>query len=132
MPLTREPASQRLKYHENAYEFVREALQFTQERLHRKRRTSEADELEVHITGAELLRGIRELALDQYGLLARIVFRRWGVRTTDDFGRIVFELVERGEMRKTQRDRLSDFFDVYDFAEAFDLNYEVDTSKAFT
>jgi uncharacterized repeat protein (TIGR04138 family) len=71
------------------------------------------------------------LAVERFGLLTTTVFGRWGVASTADFGRIVFELVERGEMRKTERDQLSDFFGVYDFHEVFDHGYQIDTSKAF-
>jgi uncharacterized repeat protein (TIGR04138 family) len=74
---------------------------------------------------------MRELALEQFGLLARVVLRQWGIESTDDVGRMVFELIERGEMRKTPRDRLSDFFDVYDFDEVFDRLYRIDTRHAF-
>ncbi len=132
MTATSEHPSQRLRYHQNAYRFVFEALQYTQERLDRKRQTSEADEVDAHISGQELLSGIRDLALEQFGMLASTVFRRWGIRATEDFGRIVFELVERGEMRKTDRDQLSDFCDVFDFEETFDNDYTIDTGRAFS
>lgn len=119
----------RLRYHHNAYQFVFAALRYTQEKL--ARTGSGPDDEEAHITGQELLEGIRQLALKQFGLMTTTVFRSWGVHSTEDFGRIVFELVERGEMRKTERDRLSDFSEVYDFEEAFDHEYVVDTSRAF-
>ena len=90
-----------------------------------------AEEESAHISGKELLEGVRLLAQEKYGLLAQTVFRSWGVESTGDFGRIVFELVERGEMRKTERDQLADFVDVYDFHEAFDQNYTIDVRNAF-
>lgn len=130
MSTTSKTPVQRLRYERNAYQFVFDALQHTQRRLDRKG-GADVDEEAAHITGPELLDGIRSLAIDRFGLLTTTVFRRWGVRSTDDFGRIVFELVERGEMRKTDRDRLSDFFDVYDFEEVFDRGYDIDTSRAF-
>ncbi|MEZ6048974.1 MAG: hypothetical protein R3C11_26040 [Planctomycetaceae bacterium] len=58
-------------------------------------------------------------------------FRRLGIQTTDDFGRIVFELIEQGEMRKTDKDRLEDFFSVYEFNTAFDKEYEIDVTPVF-
>jgi len=116
------------KYHRNAYEFVFDALRYTQETLDRGLAMEEES---AHISGPELLEGIRLLAQEKYGLLAQTVFRSWNVETTGDFGRIVFELVERGEMRKTERDQLSDFMDVYDFHEAFDQNYAIDVRNAF-
>ena len=92
---------------------------------------SREDESSGHISGPELLAGIRELAVQQFGLMTIPVFRAWGVQSTDDFGRIVFEMIERGEMRKTERDRLTDFFDVFDFEDVFDRNYRIDTKSAF-
>lgn len=74
---------------------------------------------------------MRELGLQRFGLMTLTVFHSWGVRSTDDFGRIVFELIERGEMRKTEQDQLSDFFEVYDFEQAFDRGYRIDTRTAF-
>ncbi len=88
--------------------------------------------LDAHISGVELLEGIRAFALTQFGLMTCTVFRRWGIRSTDDFGNIVFELIERGEMSKTDRDQLSDFFEVYDFADVFDRDYQVEVQRAFT
>jgi uncharacterized repeat protein (TIGR04138 family) len=87
-------------------------------------------EAEAHVTGLELLQGVREYALQQYGRLARIVLAHWGVRRTDDIGRIVFELVDRGEMRKTDRDTISDFIEVFDFATVFERDYEINV-RAF-
>jgi len=121
--------SLRLKYHTDAYRFVFEALQLAQERL--KRTAQDADDESAHISGPELLEGVRELGLKKFGLLAKTVFNHWGVKTTDDFGRIVFELIERGEMRKTDRDQLTDFFDVYRFDQALVNDYVIDTDVAF-
>lgn len=118
------------KYHPHAYEFVFAALRFTQEHLPRRPYAAPDDE-ESHITGQQLLDGIRALALSKFGLLTIPVFRQWGIRSTDDFGRIVFELVERGEMRKTERDHISDFYDVYDFQEVFDEQYAPDLRGVF-
>ncbi|AMV16839.1 Minf_1886 family protein [Planctomyces sp. SH-PL14] len=119
----------RLKYNRDAYRFIFEALQFTQEKLKRVSRGGTEDD--AHISGQELMEGVRELALKKFGLLAITVFHHWGVRATDDFGRIVFELIERGEMRKTDRDQLSDFFAVYDFTEALDRQYVIPVQDAF-
>lgn len=119
-----------LNYHPNAYQFVNEALHFTQQKLGRipGRTVSEED---AHITGPELVEGIRELAQQQFGLMARVVFHTWGVHATDDFGRIVFDMIEQQAMRKTESDQLSDFFGLYDFEDAFDRNYHIDVSCAF-
>jgi len=121
-----------LKFAPDAYHFVFDALQYTQQQLNRPRDTGAEEEAEAHITGQELLGGIRELALKQFGLMSRTVFQNWGVRRTDDFGTIVFELVDRKKMRKTDQDSHSDFVDVYDFEDALDRDYTIDTSSAFS
>jgi uncharacterized repeat protein (TIGR04138 family) len=120
-----------VRYHLNAYQFVYAALRYTQQCLDRTVASS-AENDDAHISGVELLDGIRAFALSQFGLMTRTVFRHWGVRSTDDFGNIVFELIERGEMSKTDRDRLSDFFEVYDFEDVFDRGYRVEVNRAFT
>lgn len=130
MTIASRARSTRFRYHPNAYQFVFAALRFTQTQLGRDSLT-EADCEEAHISGQELLEGIRDFARSQYGLLTKTVFQQWGIECTDDFGRIVFELIERGEMKKTDRDQLTDFVDVYDFDTAFLHDYVIDTSRAF-
>ncbi len=129
MALTSRLRPSRLKFHPDAYRFIFEALQFTQEHL--KKTAQDADDDSAHICGPELLEGARELGLKKFGMLAKTVFNHWGVKSTDDFGRIVFELIECGEMRKTDRDQLTDFFDVYDFDKALVRDYAIDTDGAF-
>lgn len=126
-------ASMGLKFHRDAYCFVDAALRHTQRTLGR---TTESPDLDVeeegaHISGQELLEGIRQLAIKEFGMVTVAVFKHWGITTTEDFGRIVFDFIERGTMRKTDRDQLSDFFDVYDFEQVFIHDYEIDVSNAF-
>ena len=130
MQTIRKTAPRRLQYPVNAYRFLFSALRFTQDRLGRAQGHGPEDE-RAHISGAELLKGIRDYARDQFGLMALTVFNCWGIHATDDFGRMVFELIERGEMRKTNRDQLSDFYDLYDFEETFDRDYRIDVTGAF-
>lgn len=118
------------KFPPAAYQFLFNALRHTQEHLGRTRR-AEAESDEAHISGPELLDGVRDYALQQYGLLTQAVFRAWGIHATEDIGRMVFDLVERGEMRKTDRDSPTDFLDAFDFDDAFDRDYVVDTRAAF-
>jgi uncharacterized repeat protein (TIGR04138 family) len=124
----------RRKFHQDAAEFVFDALRHTQEVLGRVSRRdrdeaelSDFDDDQVHISGAELLEGIRLLGLQRYGLMARHVFASWGVTSTEDFGRIVFDLVEEGKMRKTEQDQLSDFYEIYNFAQALERDYRCST-----
>lgn len=105
------------RYRVEAYEFVFRALDFTMETLDRRHLP---DEESRHITGLELVKGIREYALQQFGYLARAVFNHWGVRATIDFGEIVFNLVENDLLKKRPEDRLDEFADVYDFQDALD------------
>jgi uncharacterized repeat protein (TIGR04138 family) len=73
-----------------------------------------------HVSGQELCLGLRSLAVEKYGLLARTVLRGWGVSTTEDFGKIVYAMVDTGLLRTSERDSLDDFRGVYEFDEAFD------------
>lgn len=72
-----------------------------------------------HVTGRQLCLGLRDEALERWGMLARTVLARWNVHSTLDFGEMVYLLVENGHMHKTDEDSLADFRDVYDFDEAF-------------
>ncbi|SFH61155.1 Minf_1886 family protein [Planctomicrobium piriforme] len=128
MSATGQSTLPRFRFHNDAYRFVFEALHHTQQRLKRPI-VHDVDDDRAHITGPELLHGVKDLALERYGLLAKNVFSHWGVKSTGDFGRIVFELIERGEMRKTDRDQLTDFYDVYDFEDALDRDYKINVSK---
>lgn len=83
------------------------------------------EEPERHVTGQELCEAIRRYAIDQYGLMAKTVLNTWGIRTTGDFGEIVFNLIRLGKMRKTRRDRREDFDDVYDFDAAFRKGFRI-------
>lgn len=130
MSITQKVAIPELRFHQNAYRFLFAALRRTQQGLGRSQAHG-PDDHRAHISGGELLNGIREFALEQFGLMSLTVFHCWGIRTTEDFGRMVFELIERGEMRKTDSDQLSDFYDVFDFADAFDRQYHIDVSRAF-
>lgn len=77
-----------------------------------------------HVTGQEVLDGIRTIARRRFGPMAKAVFDQWGVRRTEDFGEIVFQLVEAGILGKTEEDHLSDFARGYDFEQAFERDYD--------
>jgi uncharacterized repeat protein (TIGR04138 family) len=106
------------RYHRNAYFFVFEALRFAQEQMGLGQPTvSDEQELEEqrHVTGQQLCEAIRRYAVEQYGMLAKNVLNDWGVHTTGDFGEIVFNLIDIGQMKKTDNDRREDFENVFDF-----------------
>ncbi len=105
------------RYAYEAYEFVYAALEHT-ERLFESNKSKLAEDAEQHFSGQQLLEGIRLLALQEFGMMARTVFRMWGIQKTDDFGEIVFNLIEANLMSKTERDERADFHEVYDLDEA--------------
>jgi uncharacterized repeat protein (TIGR04138 family) len=116
------------RYAYEAYEFVFAALTHTQTRLGRKPQEDVSGEAQHHVRGPELLDGIRDLALREFGFMARTVFRCWGIEKTDDFGEIVFNLVEATLMSKTNEDSRRDFQGVYDLdrvlVEGFRINLD--------
>jgi uncharacterized repeat protein (TIGR04138 family) len=111
------------RYRLGAYVFVYEALQFAQQQLGLARADVDPSAGEVeeerHVTGQQLCEAIRQYAVEQYGGLAKNVFAHWGIRSTSDFGEIVFNLIAIGQMRKTESDRREDFDKVFDFNEGF-------------
>ena len=76
-----------------------------------------------HISGKELAEGVRHMALERFGPMARSVLEHWGIHATADVGGVVFALVEQGMLIKQDGDRPEDFADVFDFEEVFELNY---------
>jgi uncharacterized repeat protein (TIGR04138 family) len=102
------------RYSREAYNFVREALDFTQKLIVKENRTQIR-----HVIGQELLDGIRQFALQQFGPMAVTVLEEWGVRHCRDFGEIVFNMVETSLLAKTDRDSREDFQNGYDFTDAF-------------
>lgn len=102
------------RYSREAYHLVREALDYTQKQL-----VKEAKGEVRHVTGQELLGGIREFALNQFGPMALTVLNEWGVHACEDIGEIVFNMVEIKLLAKTEEDTRADFAGGYDFNEAF-------------
>ena len=110
------------RYSLHAYQFVFEGLSYTAKTLGKD--TSSPREEERHISGQQLLEGIRAYALEEYGYMANMMFKLWGVKNDSDFGEIVFNLVENGLMGKTETDSREDFKNVYDFKEVFDDGFK--------
>lgn len=102
------------RFGKGAYYFVRKALDFTVKELSEDKTRSSH-----HVSGQELLEGIRKYALDQYGPLTLTVLKDWNVKRCSDFGAIVFNLVDYGVLGKTDTDRREDFKEGYDFKDAF-------------
>ncbi len=106
------------RFHPRAYFFVRLALDHTVRRLSRPEHGPQR-----HVTGQELLAGFRELALREFGPLARTVLAEWGLRRTEDVGAIVFNLVGHGVMGRRPEDSAADFAGGYGFDAAFDAPF---------
>ncbi|HXX93048.1 MAG TPA: Minf_1886 family protein [Planctomycetota bacterium] len=95
-----------------AYRFIYEGLDYTVRNIGCKR----------HVTGRELAEGLRNLAIEQFGGLALLVLGQWNIRRTEDFGAMVFNLVDAGLMSRADSDSIEDFADVYDFGKTFSLD----------
>ena len=112
------------RYHRDGYFFLRDALAYTQKTLGREPKTpvregKESKIADQHVSGQELLAGIRDYALKEFGPMAITVLEEWGIRSCPDFGEMVFVLVEHGLLGKTDKDSRSDFAEGYDFVEVF-------------
>jgi uncharacterized repeat protein (TIGR04138 family) len=111
------------RYRLEAYEFVLHGLEYAQRKVLGDQSADEPDEDAAeeshHVSGQQLCEAIRDYALGLYGMTAKCVLQHWGIRTTRDIGEIVFNMIEAERMRKTDRDRIEDFDDVYEFDEAF-------------
>lgn len=101
------------RYDERAYLFVLASLEFCQQRLEERR----------HISGQELAEGCRDLALERFGVMSRLVLEHWGIKSTADIGNIVFALVELGMLLSQATDTRADFENVYRFDQVFERDY---------
>jgi uncharacterized repeat protein (TIGR04138 family) len=111
--------SQQTVYPPEAFDFVREGLALTVQRVYCAKAVEAMPDGQRHVSGQDLARGLRDLAIRNYGVLAGAVLAHWNIHTTMDFGKIVFAMVESGMMHKTPEDNIDDFRDVFDFDEAF-------------
>jgi uncharacterized repeat protein (TIGR04138 family) len=106
------------RYRPAAYHFTLQAVHYTVDQAR------QGEGSHRHVTGSEVLDGIRTLARVRFGPMAKTVFDQWGVGRTEDFGAIVFQLVEAGILGKTDEDQMSDFARGYDFEQAFVREYD--------
>ena len=115
------------RYDRDSYYFVREGLDFTLKML---KKHGHAANTPRHVSGQELLEGLRRYALDQFGPMTKTVLSQWGVRQCGDFGEIVFNMVEASLMSKTADDDRADFRNIYDLDEALVKNYRIQLDEA--
>ena len=101
-----------------AYDFVCDAVTFTVDRIDRVEVEPDGEDPDHHVSGAELLRGVCDLAVREFGMMAPVVFKQWGVCTTDDVGTMVFNLIKVERLSKSDRDAPEDFHDLFDLHRA--------------
>ena len=102
------------RYARDAYVFLRDSLDFTTKQQKKIKGATVR-----HVAGPELLEGVRQYALQEFGPMVMTVFSSWGIHCCQDIGHMVFNLIEAGIFGKTEEDSLEDFKNVYDFEEAF-------------
>lgn len=106
------------------FPFIRDGLAHTVEMVHGNHDDETMLELGLadesrHVSGHELCVGLKDYAIDRYGMMAKSVLNKWGIYHTLDFGKIIFAMVDAGLMRTTDEDQLEDFDGVYEFDDAF-------------
>jgi uncharacterized repeat protein (TIGR04138 family) len=104
------------RFRREAYQFVQESLEFTRRKLTRR----------GHVTGRELSEGVRDLALERFGLLAKTVLNQWGICSTGNVGDIVYNMIDAKIMVKQDSDNREDFDNVYDFSVAFQAEFKME------
>ena len=102
------------RYQRDGYIFLRDALDFTTKQQKKIKGVSVR-----HVTGPELLDGVRQYALKEFGPMVMTVFDSWGIRSCEDIGHMVFNLIGAGVFGKTEEDSIEHFKNVFDFEEAF-------------
>jgi uncharacterized repeat protein (TIGR04138 family) len=113
------------RYALEAYEFIFDAIDYARHRLAAQRGGLRKVR---HISPRELLEGVRDLALEQFGLLATEVFCRWGIQTTSDVGEIVWNLVQSGDIELAPGETRADFDDVFDLKEELARQFRIMSS----
>ncbi len=108
------------RYSIQAYEFLGASLRYTVENVVKEQR---------HVSGVQLLDGIRIFALEKFGMMAKTVFEQWGVAQTEDWGNIVFNMIAKGLLEKQDDDTIEDFKSLYDFENVFETEYVIEVPR---
>lgn len=116
------------RFDRRAYQFVRQGLDHTVKEI--RKSDAERARKSLHVSGPELLEGLRTYALDQFGPMARTVLHAWGIKRCSHFGDIVYNLIEYNVFSKTDADRREDFSEVYTFDEAFEKPFRPERRDA--
>jgi uncharacterized repeat protein (TIGR04138 family) len=113
------------RYPVEAYEFVQDAVAFTQEMLGREPHEDDPPDADYHVCGEELARGTCEMAVCEFGMMAPVVFRRWGIHTTDDIGSIVFNLIRAKKLSQSDREHPAHFHHLFDVEKVLASGFEL-------
>ena len=114
------------RYSIHAYAFILEAIAYTKKlRDHARGPAKPGRATPRHVTGRQLCQGARDMALAQYGYLARVVLCQWGIRSTSDLGEIVYNLIASGDLEKSPSDSRSDFDGVFDLEQALTRDFRL-------
>ncbi len=117
------------RYPLEAYEFVCDTVAYTQEMLGRGPREADDPDTDYHVSGGELVRGACAFAVQEFGLMAPVVFKTWNIRRTDDVGNIVFNLIRAEQLSKSDRDEPDDFRDLFDLGKALTDGFQMTTVR---
>ena len=101
------------RYEKYAWRFVLSGVESTVEMM----------QASGHISGDELLKGLRIIASRQFGPMAKEVLNHWGIYSTRDIGNIVFGLITAELLEHSEEDSIEDFDDVFDFQKVFEEDY---------
>jgi uncharacterized repeat protein (TIGR04138 family) len=115
------------RYAYEAYEFIFQALEHTHKMLGRSPpdESTDPEDVRYHVTVRQWVEGICAYARQEFGLMARVVFRMWGIRSTDDFGEIVFNLIDAGLMSRTPDESRADFHALFDLDEVLEQDFRI-------
>ena len=110
-----EIARENRRFSPQAFQFVYEALGYTAKKI-----VAEPG----HVKGQTLCKGLRKLAVEKWGRLAMLVLNTWGVKTTRDFGEIVYLMIKNKWMSAQPTDSIDDFNNVYNFKTVFKKQFK--------
>jgi len=101
----------------DAYDFLKDALDYASDQA------QETGAPNNHVSASDLLAGIRDYALKQFGPMAATLFAEWNVTKCSDFGDMVFNLIDEGIFSKQESDNREDFIEIFDFKETFETPF---------
>jgi uncharacterized repeat protein (TIGR04138 family) len=107
-----------------AYDFIQQGIHVASEKVHGQAK-ADSPQGTRHVSGRQLCETLRDIAIARWGLMASVVLRSWGLKSTNDFGRLVFAFVDAGYWQKTPSDTIEDFNSVYNFREVFDQRFQI-------